>query len=355
MPKRPLLIGLGLLVACDGAPREPPAIPLGIATDTLQLPYSYLGDAIWLGDQRWALVASNEHDAVLLDLAADSAFPIGGKRHPQYAEPFTIFRSGDSLFLGDWGKRAVTVWDLRGGFGQSRDISQFVRGAFPEARDGRGRFYAKLAPAPGRDGSGNRDSAAIIASTSASQADTVGQLAPLDIAEVFGDAGRRFEPRALAGSDKWGVLPDGTLWIARINQNRVDRMGADGKWKRGDQLPDRVLQVLPEDRDRFLQQFPPDLRSTADKVPFAIIKPPFESAFAGPDGDIWLVKNFSLHDSTRQAQRVGTDGKLKATYEWNGYGRMMGANGDVILVTEPADSVSRILVFKVPPPPTPNP
>ena len=328
-------------------PRTTPSVSLGMPIDSLELPYSFLDDAVWLGDDHWAVVAPNEHAALLLDLGNDTATVLGGPRHPEYAEPFALFKSGDSLYLDDWGKRAVTVWS--NGYVGSIDINRFVRGAFPEARDRAGRFYAKLPPAPGPDGSGNRDSAVIIAMAEP-RVDTVGTLAPPDIAEVFGDAGRRFEPRALSGNDAWGVLPDGTFWIARTNQNRVDRRSPDGTWRRGKQLPDRVLQVLPEDRDIFLEQFPPELRSTAEKVPFAIIKPPFVSAFADPDGNVWLVKNYSLVDTTRSVQMVGRDGTLTAQYEFPGYGRVIGGNREVLLVAESKDNATshRILVFRIP-------
>lgn len=348
MSKNLLVIGLTLVAACDGGgPSTAPPISLGTPVDSLEVPYSYLDQAVWLGDDHWAAVAPNEHAAVLLDLAQHSTAVLGGERHPEYAEPFVLFRSGDSVYLGDWGKRAVTIWN--DGYVGRLDISQFIRGAFPEARDQAGRYYLKLPPFAGPDGSGNRDSAAIVAIT-AGRADTLGRLAPPDIAEVFGDAGRRYEPRALSGNDEWGVLGDGTLWIARINQNRVDRRSPEGKWNRGEQLPDRVLQVLPEDRDIFLQQFPPELRSTAEKVPFAIIKPPFVSAFAGPDGNIWLMKNYSLLDSTRSVQLVGSDGKLVAQYAFPGYGRVIGGNREVLLVAESKDKATshRILVYRIP-------
>jgi len=348
MTKRLLCLGLALVAACDGGgPSAAPPIALGPPIDSLELAYSYLDQAIWLGESHWAVLAPNEHAALVLDLSQHSTEMMGGVRHPEYAEPFTMFKSGDSLYLDDWGKRAVTLW--HGGYVGTLDISQFIRGAFPEARDRAGRFYIKLPPVAGPDGSGNRDSAAIVALTG-TRADTVGKLAPPDIAEVFGDAGRRYEPRALSGNDEWGVLEDGTLWIARITQNRVDRRSPDGKWNRGEQLPDRVLQVLPEDRDLFLQQFPPDLRSTAQKVPFAIIKPPFVSAFADPDGNIWLMKNYSLLDSTRSVQLVGREGRLIASYEFPGYGRVIGGNREVLLVAESKDKATshRILVYRIP-------
>ncbi|HEV8123882.1 MAG TPA: hypothetical protein VGP80_06565 [Gemmatimonadales bacterium] len=348
MSKSLLVLGLALAAACGGGgPSKVPPISLGAPIDSLELPYSYLDQAVWLGANQWAVVAPNEHAAVLLDFSQHSTAALGDARHPEYTQPFAIFKGGDSLYLDDWGKRSVTVWNP--GYAGALDISQFIRGAFPEARDRAGRFYLKLPPIAGPDGSGNRDSAAIVA-ISSGRADTVGRLAPPDIAEVFGDAGRRFEPRALSGNDEWGVLPDGTLWIARINQNRVDRRSPEGKWNRGEQLPDRVLEVLPEDRDLFLQQFPPDLRSTAEKVPFAIIKPPFVSAYADPDGNVWLMKNYSLLDSTRSVQRVGADGRLVAQYEYPGYGRVIGGNREVLLVAESKDKATshRIVVYRIP-------
>ncbi|MEP7325758.1 MAG: hypothetical protein ABI836_07415 [Gemmatimonadota bacterium] len=348
MSKSFLALLVTVATACDGGgPNAAIPISLGTPIDSLDSPYSYLDHAVWLGENRWAVVAPNEHVVVMVDLGQHSTAVLGGARHQEYAEPFGIFKSGDSLYVDDWGKRAVTVWN--GGYVGTMDIGQFIRGAFPEARDRAGRFYSKLPPFAGPDGSGNRDSAAIVA-MSGTRADTIGRLAPPDIAEVFGDAGRRFEPRALSGSDAWGVLPDGTLWIARITQNRVDRRSPEGKWSRGEQLPDRVLEVLPEDRDIFLLQFPPDLRSTAEKVPFAIIKPPFVSAFTGPDGNVWLMKNYSLLDSTRSVQRVGADGKLMAQYEYPGYGRVIGGNNEVLLVAESKDKATshRILVYRVP-------
>ena len=40
-----------------------------------------------------------------------------------------------------------------------------------------------------------------------------------------------------AASDRWGVLPDGSLWVARVYENRVDWRDPDGKWTRGSRCP----------------------------------------------------------------------------------------------------------------------
>jgi hypothetical protein len=225
-----------------------------------------------------------------------------------------------------------------------------VNGALPRARDLQGWFYSAVYPPARNDGSGNRDSAYIVSlSRDMRTADTVARLAPPDIAEVMGQGGsRRFTPRAMSGRDEWGVLPDGTIWIARINQNRIDWRTADGEWHKGDPLPDRVLTVEEEDRQRFLMQFPEELRGDAAQTPFAIIKPAFESGFADAEGRVWLVKSFSFYDSTRTVQVVDAEGRLTRQLEFRGYGRVAGSSGDRLLVAEMSDKGHRLLVYRVP-------
>lgn len=345
-----LLLAACLAVACGPDNSTVPMTSLGPPTDTLEVPYTYIGHASWLGGKRWAFVAPNDKVVVIADLAQHSYTILGGPKQTNYQEPFAMFRSGDSLYVSDWGKRALTVWSLDGAFGRSISVTSFVRGAFPQARDDRGRFYSQLHPPAGPDGSGNRDSAYVIAiSPDLTSADTIARLAPQDVAEVFGDAGRRFEPRAMSGQDVWGVFGDGTLWIARVNQNRIDRRTPDGKWSHGQSLPDRVLQVLPQDRERFLLTFPEELRSTAEKVPFAIIKPPFEEAYDGPGQRIWLVKSYSLADTTRMVQLVSSEGQLLQQLEYRGFGRMAGSDGEIGLVADAHEKGHRLLVYHLPP------
>ena len=126
----------------------------------------------------------------------------------------------------------------------------------------------------------------------------------------MGDAGRRFERRVFSGTDQWGVLPDGSLWVARVYHNRVDWRARSGTWTAGEPLPDRVLEVTRYDRELFLRKFPPELRSTAERLPFAPVKPPFEAGFTGPAGDVWLEKSRAPADSTRRYHVVDRQGRL---------------------------------------------
>ena len=101
------------------------------------------------------------------------------------------------------------------------------------------------------------------------------------------------------------MLPDGSVWVARVYDNRVDWRSPDGKWTRGDPLPDRVLEVTRYDRELFYQKFPPELRGTAEQLPFAAVKPPFEAGFTSPAGDVWLEKSRAPSDSSRRYHRGG--------------------------------------------------
>src|SRR6185436_1669012 len=113
--------------------------------------------------------------------------------------------------------------------------SDALGGALPQGRDAEDRSYVELAP-PARPGGGtNRDSAAVVrASAAFDRVDTVARLAPLDMATVVNEQGRRFERRVFSGNDRWGVLADGSIWVARVYQNRVDWRSPNGTWQKGE-------------------------------------------------------------------------------------------------------------------------
>ena len=65
-------------------------------------------------------------------------------------------------------------------------------------------------------------------------------LVPLAGSDGFALQARRFERRVFSGADQWGALPDGSLWVARVYDNRVDWRDPSGTWTRGEPLPDRI-------------------------------------------------------------------------------------------------------------------
>jgi hypothetical protein len=342
----------GLLAACGAAKHDPPVVQLTVAGDTLPSSYGEVTAAAWLGGNRWAIVAPEDNASAIADFGSKAITPLGGRSAKALQNPSGLFVSADTLYVADWGLRRLTVWTRDGRLIGSVPAASSVRGALPEARDRSGHFYLDLAPPPGPDGSGNRDSAAVIRlDTALGHPDTVARLAPLDIAEVNGDAGRRFERRVFSGVDRWGVLPDGSLWLARVYANRVDWRGIDGRWSRGEALPDRVLEVTRYDRELFLRKFPPELRRTAQDLPFAAIKPPFEAAIAAPNGNVWLEKSRAPADSSRRYHVVDRKGRLLSEVRLPGQGHILAAGAASLLVAEPTHSGMRLIRVALPAPP----
>jgi len=326
-------------------------LELPAAGDTITTRDSDVTGAAWLEGNRWAILATPNETAGIVDFSARTIKPLGGGRTKDLRNPATLFVSQDSLYIGDWGNRRTTVWTPAGRLIRSFPTSNALRGALPRARDSEGNFYLDQSPLAGPDGSGNRDSAAVLLVDSGfARADTIARLAPLDVAEVVGDAGRRFERRVFGGVDRWGALPDGSVWVARVYENRVDWRGPDGKWIRGQALPDRVLEVTRYDRELFLQKFPPELRGTAQELPFAPIKPPFETALTSTGGQVWLEKSRAPADSSRVYHVVDQRGRLAQEVRLRGQGRVLAVGPRAVLVAESTPDGTRLGSVDLAPP-----
>ncbi len=284
---------------------------------------------------------------VVADFGVGRLTPLGGDGNKELANPFAVFTpGGDTLWVSDWGLRRVTGW-TGGRQVAAVPATDELRGALPRARDLGGRFYAAITP-PG--GGAARDSAVVVrAASDLIRADTVGRLAPLDLAEIQAQGGRRFERRVFSGQDAWGVIPDGTVWIARVYQNRVDFRAPNGDITRGEPLPDRVLEVTRADRELFLQSFPPELRRTAERLPFAPIKPPFETGFTSADGLVWLQKTEAAFDSTGRYHVVNRRGELTREIRVPTTSRILAAGADAALAVEADSGGLRLLQYAVPP------
>ena len=338
-----------LLAACGASKPNAPVLELAVIGDTVVVPYGDITEAVWLGAERWAVIAPAEESVGIVDVRQRTSAPVGGRASRELRNPSNIFLAEDTLYIGDWGRRRLTLWAPPHHLAQAIPAPNVTRGTLPRARDAAGRYYLDLYPSPGPDGSGNRDSAAVVRTDpSLARIDTIARLAPLDIAEVIGDAGRRFERRVFSGVDRWGILPDGALWVARVYDNRVDWRGPDGKWSKGTALPDRVLEVTRYDRELFLRKFPPELRRTAQDLPFAALKPPFEAGFSSPSGQVWLEKSRAPADSTRRYHVVDRKGTLVREIRVRSQGRILGLGKNTALVAESTTEGTRLVVIVIP-------
>jgi hypothetical protein len=337
-----------LLSACGGAPQPAPVSELPPGSDTVLTSYGEVSEGVWLGDARWAVLAVQDETVAIVDFGRDAARPLAAGNPRLLRNPANIFVAEDTLYIGDWGLRRLSLWTA-GRLARSIPAPSVVRGTLPRARDTAGYFYLDFYPPPGPDGSGNRDSAAVLRTDSElTRVDTLARLAPADVAEVVGEAGRRFERRVFSGLDRWGILADGSLWVARVYDNRVDWRSPDGTWLRGEPLPDRVLEVTRYDRELFLRRFPPELRRTAQELPFAAIKPPFEAGLTDTAGEVWLEKSRAPADSVRRYHVVDRRGRLVREVRLRGRGRVIALGHGTALVAEPGPKGTRFVATKVP-------
>jgi hypothetical protein len=338
-----------LLTACSASKPAAPPLVLAPPTDTVVTPLADAAGAVWLGKDRWALVSDGGGLVGIVDFSAHSVKRLGGPKSPELKNPFAVFRSDDRLWVADWGLQRLTAWTFDGQLVAKVPAPEATRGALARVRDAQGRLYVPVMPLSGPDGSGNRDSAVIVRITpDLSRTDTVARLAPLDVAEVEGEAGRRFERRVFSGTDQWGALPDGSVWVARVYHNRVDWRDPAGHWKSGDPLPDRVLEVTRADREMFVRTFPPELRSSAEQLPFSPVKAPFLSGFTSADGLVWLEKSRAVFDSTGSWHVVDRDGHLVREIRLPGFSRILAAGPGAALAVESDSGRVRALQVNVP-------
>ena len=349
--RRAALAGMLLLGAsCGPKAPPPPDVTLGAAADTIQTNLYEATAGAWLGGDRWAVLSPADQRVVVLDFSARSAADLGAGTKGAFQGPFALFTTGDSLYVSDWTLRRVTVWTLDGHYAGAVAVPENTRGTLPTARDGAGNWYVQLNPVAGPDGSGRRDSARVLRlPPDLSRADTVLSLSPLDLALVDGDAGQRYERRVFSGEDAWGVLPDQSLWVARVLANRVDWIGADGKTQKGQPLPDKVFTITPADRQDFLRHFPSELRSAAEKVPVSPVKPPFDRAWTGGDAAVWLEKSRVIPDTIRRYQVIGRDGRLGENIAFNGYGKALATSPAAVLVKDVQPPGIRFIRMRRPP------
>jgi hypothetical protein len=128
--------------------------------------------------------------------------------------------------------------------------------------------------------------------------DTVANLrAPEFGSAIFGEQTQEAAV-VFAPNDFFGVLSDGTAWVARGHENRVDWRAPNGRWTIGKSRDYAKVPVTKADRDRVLAQvreqgkqygMPQELHI---EYPFADSKPPFDFALGRPGkgGEVWLQR-----------------------------------------------------------------
>ena len=284
------------LIAAAGCARARPADggDVMISKATGRLPQL---ERVWnLAELPDGRVVIPQSQAVLrADLGAGTADTLGrsGEGPGEYRQPFRVLILHGGIAMLDGQLSRLTVWNPDGTVRSTAPVSRYA--SFGGVLDTLGHAFFEQLPANISIGDINeagraKDSTAIYRMTlPGPQYDTVAKIYEIGKVTIrFGD-GATFRRRLYQTPDVWGVLPDGTLWIARGRENRIDRRAADGKWTIGTPRPWKPIPVTRADW-RKMHSFPGlPSSSVLDTMyePMAETKGPFAEAVAAPDGEVW--------------------------------------------------------------------
>ena len=260
-----------------------PHVELSPGPDTVSTGYAEIADAEWLGGDRWAVVAPLDVTVGIAGSRRPPGGPAGRRGTKEIRNPSIVFLAGDTLYVGDWGLRRVSLWTSgrpvrQGGSRYPRALAARCR----EARDDAGRWYLELKPAARRRRQRQpRLRAVVVRQRRASSAcDTVG---PAGAARHRRGDGRRRAPVRAPGVQRHRPLGRAARRIglggAGVREPGGLARHPTASGLEAKPLPDRVLEVTRYDRELFSGSFRPSCAATAEQLPFAAMKPPFEAGF----------------------------------------------------------------------------
>jgi hypothetical protein len=227
----------------------------------------------------------------------------------EYKFPGWVARlAGDTVALVDFSALRTTLWSEQGQPLRVLPIAQVAGTAPVLVYDTMGHGYkidfkAMLEPEPGQ--TTRPDSVPVLRiELRGGKVDTVARLSAPEFGEAVFGKQKQQAAKVFAPNDFFGVLANGTAWVARGRDNRVDWRAPDGSWRRGKSRKYTSQPVTQADRDRVLAQvreqgkqygMPQDLEI---QYPFAETKPPFDFALGRPNGEVWLQRPRTQEDAS---------------------------------------------------------
>lgn len=145
--------------------------------------------------------------------------------------------------------------------------------------------------------------------------DTVARLSVPDFGEATFGPQKQSVAQIFGPTDIFGVLSDGSVWVARARTMSVDWRAPDGTWTRGPEHRYAKVTVTEADKKRVMERL--HARGLPGNVevlfPFAKTKPSFEAAIGRPGGEVWL--QYSRADETAPITYavIGKDGAMLRT------------------------------------------
>jgi hypothetical protein len=259
-------------------------------------------DRVAFADTREKLFLAGTFSSGALDTLGRRVEALSADSAPgEYRFPGWVARlAGDTIALVDFAAVRTTLWNRKGEPLRVLRL-QPVAGTAPVlAYDTMGHGYkidyqTMLYTEPGS--TRRPDSVPVLRiDIRGGKVDTVANLA----APAFGRAkfGEQVQEAAtvFAPNDFFGVLANGSAWVARGKENRVDWRSPEGAWSRGASRKFDALPVTQADRERVLAQVRQQGKqygmpqTLAIEYPFAATKPPFDFALGRPNGEVWLQR-----------------------------------------------------------------
>jgi hypothetical protein len=304
MLKARMLIPLALVVSCSSSDASDAGneIRLGPPDATLG-GLNYFGTIAELPDGR-IVIPQYDGPVLLANLDDGTVDSLGrnGDGPGEYRSPtLGLVRHGKPGVLDPMQHR-ITVWNPDGSLDSTISIVDI--GSFELRMDSLGNVYAEQPASAGFivigqeiDSTGPKDSTWVYRMHPPKTGrDTVARLHEIGWEVLRYKGGVRRARQLYASPDQWGVLPDGTIWILRGEQNRVDRRSPDGAWTTGEPRPWTAVQTTEADKQYFADSW----MKAEDSVPkpMAETKGPFQDgAVAAPDGEVWAQLNTMAGDS----------------------------------------------------------
>jgi hypothetical protein len=324
----------------------------GVVTPDGELPGSFaqVSNVVELGNGRVAFSDARERHFLIGDFAKGTLDTVGRKVDALGpADTGGVYRvpgwvahlAGDTLALVDFAAVRTTLWGEDGGFRRELRIPP-VGGNTPVlVYDGLGRGYKvdyQAILGGGEPGRAVRpDSIPVLRiDLTTGLTDTVARLGTPDFGEArFGEQVQQVA-KIFAPNDLFGVLPDGSLWVARGRSNSVEWRTSAGAWTRGKPHDYQKVPVTKADEERVMARLKERglPAGVAVEFPFADEKPPFENALGRPNGEVWLQRSRTDEEQPMVYDVFGRDGSWQRDVSFPKGATVVGfGGGDAVYAT----------------------
>ena len=355
------------LVACS---REAPTPVIVLDQPELTFDHTFkqVSNVVELTDGRIALAEIKDKTFIFANLTSGATSIIGEHSdtiRPNDAAPakhrlpgYVLHFGGDTVGLVDFGAQRTTLWNEKGEFLST--LSGAGVGGYnqPLAYDARRNGYKEDIRSvlgglePGQELELDSLSILRIPPTD-TLADTIAHLKlPVWGRGQFG-LQQKIVSTIFSGRDLFGVMPDGSLWVARASNNAVDWRAPDGTWTRGPSRPFSKITVPQAEKDAFLEKLRAQMAQMGAPAgielsyPFADEKPPFGTAQTNPAGEVWLQRSREFADSVPVWDVVGRDGRQIRAVQLprNSSLAGFGPGGKIYLIMREAEEQQRIVRY----------